>query len=69
MYLPFGEGRHAPVAAEDIVRVVVGICPPSGTNGRDRLRRHDRQSGRRAKRAPARLSGGWLSAEFPYESD
>ena len=25
MYLPFGEGRHAPVAAEDIARVVVGI--------------------------------------------
>ncbi len=25
MYLPFGEGRHAPVAAKDIARVVVGI--------------------------------------------
>jgi uncharacterized protein YbjT (DUF2867 family) len=25
MYLPFGEGRHAPVAAEDIARVVAGI--------------------------------------------
>ncbi len=25
MYLPFGEGRHAPVGAEDIARVVVGI--------------------------------------------
>ena len=25
MYLPFGEGSHAPVAAEDIARVVVGI--------------------------------------------
>jgi uncharacterized protein YbjT (DUF2867 family) len=25
MYLPFGEERHAPVAAEDIARVVVGI--------------------------------------------
>ncbi len=25
IYLPFGEGRHAPVAAEDISRVVVGI--------------------------------------------
>ena len=25
MYLPFGEGRHAPVAAEDIASVVVGI--------------------------------------------
>ena len=25
MYLPFGEGRHAPVAAEDIARVAVGI--------------------------------------------
>ena len=25
MHLPFGEGRHAPVAAEDIARVVVGI--------------------------------------------
>ncbi len=25
MYLPFGEGMHAPVAAEDISRVVVGI--------------------------------------------
>ena len=25
MYLPFGEGRHAPVAAEDIARVVVGL--------------------------------------------
>ncbi len=25
MYLPFGEGRHAPVAAADIARVVVGI--------------------------------------------
>ena len=25
MYLPFGDGRHAPVAAEDIARVVVGI--------------------------------------------
>jgi len=25
MYLPFGEGMHAPVAAEDIARVVVGI--------------------------------------------
>ena len=25
MYLPFGEGRHAPVATEDIARVVVGI--------------------------------------------
>ena len=25
MYLPFGEGRHAPVAAGDIARVVVGI--------------------------------------------
>ncbi len=25
MYLPFGEGKHAPVSAEDIARVVVGI--------------------------------------------
>ncbi len=25
MYLPFGKGRHAPVAASDIARVVVGI--------------------------------------------
>lgn len=25
MFLPFGEGRHAPIAAEDIARVVVGI--------------------------------------------
>ena len=25
MYLPFGEGRHAPVSAGDIARVVVGI--------------------------------------------
>jgi uncharacterized protein YbjT (DUF2867 family) len=25
MYLPFGEGSHAPVAAEDIARVVVGV--------------------------------------------
>jgi NAD(P)H dehydrogenase (quinone) len=25
MYLPFGEGMHAPVAAQDIARVVVGI--------------------------------------------
>ncbi len=25
MYLPFGDSRHAPVAAEDIARVVVGI--------------------------------------------
>ncbi|MEE8291147.1 MAG: NmrA family NAD(P)-binding protein [Candidatus Tectomicrobia bacterium] len=25
MYLPFGEGSHAPVAAEDIARVVVGM--------------------------------------------
>ena len=25
MYLPFGEGRHAPVGAEDIARVAVGI--------------------------------------------
>ncbi len=25
LYLPFGKGKHAPVAAEDIARVVVGI--------------------------------------------
>lgn len=25
MYLPFGEGKHAPIAAEDIARVVAGI--------------------------------------------
>lgn len=30
MYLPFGEGTHAPVAAEDIARVVVGILEDPG---------------------------------------
>ena len=29
IYLPFGEGRHAPVAAEDIASVVVGILTDS----------------------------------------
>ena len=30
MYLPYGEGRHAPVTAEDIARVVVGILTDPG---------------------------------------
>lgn len=29
IYLPFGEGKHAPVSAEDIARVVVGILTDS----------------------------------------
>ncbi len=33
MYLPFGEGRHAPVAAEDIARVVVGILEDPTPHG------------------------------------
>ena len=30
IYLPFGEGRHAPVAVEDIARVITGILTDPG---------------------------------------
>jgi uncharacterized protein YbjT (DUF2867 family) len=30
MYLPYGDGKHAPVAAEDIARVVVGVLKDPG---------------------------------------
>jgi NAD(P)H dehydrogenase (quinone) len=35
IYLPFGEGRHAPVAGEDLARVVVGVLvDPAPHRGR-----------------------------------